>query len=78
MTYNTDSTPKLEKSSRKIVVTRQEQLERLVQAVNYVYEHNIIATRANLASVAKKFWPVTPALLSQAIRVATEENLRKD
>lgn len=74
MTRNTDSTPDLEKSPRKFVITREGQLSRLLQAVGYVETHNIVATRANLASVARRFW-VRPKLLETAMGILAEGEL---
>jgi hypothetical protein len=75
MTRNTDSTTRLEKPSRKIVITREEQLKRVCKAVLYMEEHGIVATRANIASVASRFWIVRPRLLEQAMRIMAEEDL---
>lgn len=73
MTRNTDSTTRRENHHKIIRVTRQEQLERVVRAANYMVEHDILATRSNTASVAKRFW-IRPKLLEQAMRILAEED----
>jgi len=55
-------------------VTKEEQLKRLVKAYHYMKSHSIQATRANISSVANRFW-VDPKLLENGIEGLAKEGI---
>jgi len=59
---------------KKIKVTKEEQLKRLVKAYHYMKSHSIQATRANISSVANSFW-VDPKLLENGIEGLAKEGI---